>query len=320
MILPRMVWLMRRRAKLMINLSQPAAGLGRWQTTTVDDSYADLARDYEWLFPDEVIGEGGPVGATSPGSQDLLEGILATMPPGARVLDSACGIGADAMALARRGFTVTASDGSAGMVAEARRRSSRFGIELEITQSSWQALPQRLPGPFDLVLCLGNSIVHTGTRSNMVASLEGIMQVLGPEGVLVVDSRNWEHLYESRPRIITGRRVIERQGIRSSSLYIWTIPDGFDSPCRAEIVLLFEDSSSAITYRRYLLDFTPFRRADLADAIHAAGLTVIGDSYQPGNPFYAVAAVPRLRGRGVRSAPGRLAGGQLGDLRAGRLD
>jgi hypothetical protein len=164
---------------------------------------------------------------------------------------------------------------------------------MEITQSSWQALPRRLPGPFDLVLCLGNSIAHTGTRANMVSSLEGIKQVLGPEGVLVVDSRNWEYLYESRPRIVTSRRVIERHGIRSSSLYIWTIPDRFDSPCRAEIVLLFEDSSSAITHRRYVLDFTPFRRADLADAIHAAGLTVIGDSYRPGNPFYAIAAAPR---------------------------
>ena len=82
----------------------------------VDDSYADLARDYEWLFPDEAIGGSGTVGATSPGSKDLLEGILETLPPGARVLDSACGIGADAMALARRGFNVTASDGSASMV------------------------------------------------------------------------------------------------------------------------------------------------------------------------------------------------------------
>lgn len=259
----------------------------------MDDSYADLARDYEWLFPDEVIGGSGTVGATSPGSRDLLEGILETLPPGARVLDSACGIGADALALARRGFNVTASDGSASMVAEARRRCVQSGVEMDITQSSWQDLPERVPGAFELILCLGNSIVHTATKSKMISSLEGIKQVLGPEGVLVVDSRNWEYLYETRPRIITGRRVIERRGVRSSSLYIWTIPDDFNAPCRAEIVLLFEDASSAITHRRYAIDFTPFTRAALKDAIHAVGLTVIGDSYQPDNPFYAVAAAMR---------------------------
>ena len=259
---------------------------------TVDDSYADLARDYEWLFPDEVVGSNGTFGATSPGSTELLERILQALPPGARVLDSACGIGADALALARRGFNVTASDASASMVAEARRRSKAFGVEIEITQSSWPELPDRVCGPFDLVLCLGNSIVHTGTRSNMISALTGIKQVLGPQGILVVDSRNWEYLYASRPRIVPGRRAIERHGIRSSSLYIWTIPEDFTAPCRAEIVLLFEDASAALTHRRYVLDFAPFKRADLAAAIHAAGLTVIGDSYQPANPFYAVAARP----------------------------
>jgi glycine/sarcosine N-methyltransferase len=259
----------------------------------VHDSYADLARDYEWLFPDETIGGSGTVGATSPGSKDLLEGILETLPPGARVLDSACGIGADAMALARRGFDVTASDASASMIAEARRRCLQFGVEMDITQSSWQDLPERVPGAFELILCLGNSIVHTATRSEMISSLEGIKEVLSPDGVVVIDSRNWEHLYESRPRIITGRRVIERQGVRSSSLYIWTIPDDFSAPCRAEIVVLFEDASSALTHRRYVIDFTPFTRAALTDAIHAAGLTVIDDSYQPDNPFYAVAAAMR---------------------------
>lgn len=258
----------------------------------MEDSYADLARDYEWLFPDEAIGGGGTVGATSPGSNDLLEAILQTLPPGARVLDSACGIGADAMALARRGFNVTASDASASMVAEARRRCMEFGVEIDITQSRWQDLPQRVPGPFELVLCLGNSIVHTATKSEMISSLAGLKRVLSPDGVLVIDSRNWEHLYESRPRIIP-RRVIERRGVRSSSLYIWTIPDDFNAPCRAEIVLLFEDASSAMTHRRYVIDFTPFTRAALTDAIHAVGLTVIGDSYQPDNPFYAVAAAMR---------------------------
>jgi glycine/sarcosine N-methyltransferase len=259
----------------------------------VDDYYTDLAQDYEWLFPDDAIGSSAPVGATSPGSRDLLDGILRTLPPGARVLDSACGIGADAMALARDGFTVTASDASASMVEQARRRARQSGVEMEVTQSLWQDLPQRVAGPFDLILCLGNAIVHTATRPSMIASLAGMKQVLGPDGTVVIDSRNWERLHQTRPRIVPGRRLIERRGIRCTSLYIWTIPDDFSAPFRAEIVLLFADPSSALTHRRYVIDFTPFRHADLEDAMHAAGLTVVGDTYQPDNPFYAVAAAPR---------------------------
>jgi glycine/sarcosine N-methyltransferase len=256
----------------------------------VDDFYDELAHDYEWLFPDEAIGTAGTVGATSPGSKDILEEILKTLPRGARVLDCACGIGADAIALARNGYSVTASDGSASMVAEARRRSRQFGAEVNITQSRWQELSERIPGPFELILCLGNAMVHAETKSNMLSSLEGIKKVLSPGGILVVDSRNWELLYESRQRIITGSHVIERDGIRCSPFYIWTIPDDFSKPCRAEIVFLFEGADSAITHRRYAIDFTPFRHADLVDAIQSAGLAVVGDSYEADSPFYAVTA------------------------------
>ena len=256
----------------------------------MDDVYNDLAHDYEWLFPDEAIGSAGTVGATSPGSKDVLEGILKTLPRDARVLDCACGIGADAIALARSGYSVVASDGSASMVAEARRRSRQSGVEIGITQSSWQELSERVPGAFDLVLCLGNAMVHAGTRFNMLSALEGIKKVLSPGGVLVVDSRNWELLYESRPRIVAGDHVIVRDGVRCSSLYIWTVPDDFTEPCRAEIVFLFEGANSAITHRRYAIDFAPFRHEELEDAIQSAGLAVVGDSYQADSPFYTVTA------------------------------
>ncbi len=256
----------------------------------MDDFYGDLAHDYEWLFPDETVGRLGAFGATSPGSQGLLEAAVKTLGPGNPVLDCSCGIGSDAMALARQGLAVTASDGSHAMVAEARRRSERYGIELPVSQSQWQDLPDRVPGPFDLVLCLGNSIVHTATRTNMVAALAGMRKVLSPAGTLIVDSRNWELLYKARPRIVPARRVIERKGLRCSSLYIWTIPDDFGSPCTAEIVLLFEDAEGRTSHRRHVIDFVPFRHDDLAAAIRAAGFTIRGDSYRAAGNFYAIAA------------------------------
>jgi len=115
-------------------------------------------------------------------------------------------------------------------------------------------------------------------------------KVLSPTGTLIVDSRNWELLYESRPRIVPARQVIERKGLRCNSLYIWTIPDDFGSPCTAEIVLLFEDAEGRTSYRRHVIDFVPFRHADLADAIRAAGFTIRGDSYQADGNFYAIVA------------------------------
>ena len=251
------------------------------------DFYGDLAYDYEWLFPDEVISS---FGATSPGSQALLEAAVKTLHPGAPVLDCACGIGSDAMALARQGFVVTATDGSPAMAAEARRRSERHGITMTVAHSQWQDLPQLTSGPFELVLCLGNSLVHAGSSINRVAALEGMKKVLGPKGVLIVDSRNWELLYKSRPRIVPGRKAVERKGMRCSSLYIWTVPDDFGVPCTAEIVLIFEDPEAKLTHRRYVINFTPFRHGELAEDIRSAGFTVRDDSYHEDGQFYSIAA------------------------------
>jgi SAM-dependent methyltransferase len=267
------------------------------------DSYAGLAGDYEWLFADEIVGAQGHFGATSPGSQALLESALARIPAGSRVLDCACGIGADAGALVRRGFDVTATDGSPDMVAEARRRLARYGITLDVTQAWWHELPERVPGPFALVLCLGNAIVHADGGAGLARALGGMRGVLGPESTLVVDSRNWEMLHRTRPRIVPARRVIERHGIRCVSLYIWAIPEDFPAPFRAEIVLLFEDAHGALSHRRHVIEWTPFRRTDLAAAIEAAGFDIQDDSYREDGPFYAIAATPRRAGTRADAVP-----------------
>ncbi len=256
----------------------------------MNDSYGDLAHDYEWLFGDEIIGSQGEFGATSPGNQALIGAAVANLSPGSPVLDCACGIGADAMALARSGFAVTATDGSHAMVAQARRRAEQYGVAMSVTQSRWQDLPDRVPGPYALVLCLGNSLVHAETRTNRLAALDGMRKVLAPDGTLIVDARNWELMYRSRPRIVPARRVIERAGVRCSSLYIWSIPDDFGTPCTAEIVLLFENTGGRISHRRHVIDFVPFSHDDLADSILAAGFTIRDDSYAENGNFYAIAA------------------------------
>lgn len=254
------------------------------------DLYRDLARDYHWLFPDDIVRTYDSFGATSPGNHNLLEATLLRLAPGASILDCACGIGIDAVALARRGFSVTASDGSPAMVAQTRRRMKQSSTTMQVTTSTWRELPQRLPGRFAVVLCLGNAIVHARTRKGRVSALRSMRTVLVPKGVVVVDSRNWEFLYASRPRIIPTRRVIERDGVRCTSLYIWTIPLRFRTSCRAEIVLLFESEDRTIAFRRYVVDFQPLSHQDLIGALQSAGFAIREDTYQSDHPFYAVSA------------------------------
>jgi len=253
------------------------------------DLYVDFAADYEWLFPDDVVGSAPTLGATSPGSRALLDAAVSALSPGAAVLDCACGVGADALALAQLGFTVTATDASASMVARARQRLAGQAGQATVLQAEWEQLPGKLTERYDLAICLGNAMVHAGSRK--AEALRAIRSVLKPGARIVVDSRNWEFMYRSRPRVVPAARVIRRQGIRCQSLYIWTFPETFAQPCQAEIVLLFEDPAGEVSHRRYELAFQPFRPADLRQAAQDAGFAWVEDSFEPDGGTYAIAGV-----------------------------
>lgn len=254
----------------------------------VADFYTDLAVDYHWLFPDDIVGDSPAFGATSPGNEALLAGVISTLAPGAPVLDCSCGIGTDAIALHNQGFAVTACDASSSMIAETKSRAARYAADINVVQSRWEELPGKAPGPFDLVVCLGNALVHSETEVQMVRALQAMRKVLQPGAKLVVDSRNWELLYNEKPRVVTAPAVIERAGLRCSSLYVWSIPDAFSDRCRAEIILLFEGAGRKVTHRRYVVDFQPFAHGSLLAAMERAGFTVTSDTFPAGGPFYAV--------------------------------
>jgi 2-polyprenyl-3-methyl-5-hydroxy-6-metoxy-1,4-benzoquinol methylase len=70
-------------------------------------AYNGLADVYDWLVPDALLTPEGTIAA--------FRGPV-SLPPGGRVLDSACGIGQLAVGLALQGFDVVASDASPAMV------------------------------------------------------------------------------------------------------------------------------------------------------------------------------------------------------------
>lgn len=225
-------------------------------------AYDDFAADYEWIFSDEHI-SGEPF-------RDRYHDLLASLPAGAEVLDCACGTGLEAMALARAGFRVTACDASEGMVAQARRRFTDSGLAVRVEQCTWDNLPKVVATRFDAAFCTGNSIVHSGGEAGMLAAFAGMRAVLGPDGLLVVESRDWEQLYAERPRIQLRDHVAVRGGVRGLALYIWTFSGSWGEPCTAEIVLLLDDGEK-LAHRMVELHFVPYRRAELTDRLLRSG-------------------------------------------------
>jgi SAM-dependent methyltransferase len=228
--------------------------------------YDGLSENYHWLYSDDVLS----------GALELKknEDVLAKAGPKARILDCSCGTGTLAIPLAKRGFEVSGSDASQGMVEQTMRAARNAGLSIPLHCCTWEELPNHFAGPFDLIFCLGNSIGHARGRDGMLRSLQGMRAVLKPGGKLVLDSRDWEQIRKEKIRFTPYPQWRERAGQRCLPLYIWNFPERFEDAHTIEVVLLF-DSGGNVSLRSYTIVYYPFRYEELVERLRCAGFSAI---------------------------------------------
>jgi SAM-dependent methyltransferase len=231
------------------------------------EPYATLAGVYEFLVPEQLL--------TPEGSSAGLAGLLE---PGARVLDCACGTGVLAAGLAARGFAVAASDASPEMVA----RTRALGVAARVCR--WEDLSG---GPYDVVLCIGNSLAHARDRRG---ALTGMARVLAPGGLLFVTSRNWERERAAGTRLDIDDHVTERAGRRALVIRAWTVPEAWEAEHAMDVAVALLDDRGAVSVARERLTFWPFRPETLQADLRVAGFTPESSTFAPDAERYLVTA------------------------------
>ncbi|MBI5236339.1 MAG: class I SAM-dependent methyltransferase [Deltaproteobacteria bacterium] len=106
---------------------------------------------------------------------------------GQRALDAGCGTGIYALALAQKGFSVTAIDSSSEMLGLAASKATAQHVNVEFVEASAQRLPFR-DNEFDLVISIGVLCFVNATESPI--ALKEMRRVLKPGHRLVVGTLN----------------------------------------------------------------------------------------------------------------------------------
>jgi SAM-dependent methyltransferase len=217
---------------------------------------------------------------------------MALLQPGSRVLDAACGIGVDTAALVRRGFDVTASDASEEMTAATRQRLRAAGADgASVVTSAWADLPASFePGSFDAIFCIGNSIAHAPNAPAAIAAFKAFRSVLAPDGMLVLDTHDWELVHHAGSRVEIEPGIVERDGTRCVRTYSWHVPEVFGDPHVLEIAPIFLDGDRA-TLRSYPVRMWPFTRLELKRRLTAAGFVSVALDAIPGDERYTAIAL-----------------------------
>ena len=153
--------------------------------------YDDLAPYYDLIF------ENWDASMSRQGAalEQLIQLELGAADPEAlppRILDVACGIGTQALPLARRGFRVTARDLSPGAIARLRHEAEVRQVVIDTAVADMRYVAASVSGPFDVVLAFDNSIPHLTSDSDIRAALQEFRRVLHPDGLCLCSVRDYD--------------------------------------------------------------------------------------------------------------------------------
>jgi SAM-dependent methyltransferase len=146
-----------------------------------DDSF--WAELYPFEFPETVI---------ATGEAQIEHAIDLSGVRGGPALDLGCGPGRHAIALAKRGFCVTAVDISRFHLAKAREQAEAAGLPVEFVESDMRSFVR--PEAYNLALSLFTSFGYFEDKQDDLRVLRNVHRSLKAGGVLLMDIMGKERL------------------------------------------------------------------------------------------------------------------------------
>lgn len=159
-----------------------------------------LAEHYSWMA-------GKPFAQSVADQEALLRTMIAGKP--GRCLDLGSGSGYQSLALARMGASeVHALDTSEALLDELAGHAA--GLPVTIHLADITAFDTVVPGPFDTIVCMGDTLPHLESLADAQRMLGAAARELAPDGTLVLSWRDMARPPAGLDRFIPVRMTDER--------------------------------------------------------------------------------------------------------------
>jgi SAM-dependent methyltransferase len=203
-----------------------------------------------------------------------------------RILDAACATGMHAIFLAQRGHAVSGADLSQSMIERARQNAGRAGADVNFDAVGFGSLSHHFqPGSFDALLCLGNSLPHLTSEAELAAALQDFARLLRPEGLLMVQNRNFDLVMADRERWMEPQYHQEDNKEWLFLRFYDYEPDGL---INFNVVTLYREDQSPWKQQVSSTPLRPILHTELVQALGAAGFYKVacygdmaGSTYKP---------------------------------------
>ncbi|MGH8782149.1 class I SAM-dependent methyltransferase [Paraburkholderia sp.] len=159
--------------------------------TPTDSFYDSLASSYHLIFDDWER-------AISRQSVVLAQ-LLPSPEKTGTVLDCACGIGTQALGLARVGYDVEGTDLSRLEVQRASREAAVRGLSIPFRVDDMRILATCESGQYGATIALDNAVPHLDSDDEVAQAFNAMRRCLRPGGRVLVSLRDYGKLMVERP-------------------------------------------------------------------------------------------------------------------------
>ena len=168
------------------------------------DFYNDISNNYDEMFDFEI-------------DLALAEVVIAKLKEQfefKKALDIGCGTGSFTIALAQSGAKTTGMDLSESMITAAQKNSISYAVDIDFVNSGMCDMLSNIDEKFDLIMCMGNTLPHLLSKTDLSLMLSSCRQLLNPGGHLVLNLLNYTRILAAKERIIGITRNKNHEFIR----------------------------------------------------------------------------------------------------------
>jgi SAM-dependent methyltransferase len=186
-----------------------------------------------------------------------------------RVLDVACGVGTQALGLAKLGYSVTVSDNAGTAVERARCEAEQRGLSIDFWVADMREGSSQHSQPFDVVIACDNAVPHLLSDADILAAFKQFFQCLRPGGGCLVSVRDYEQEDLSKQQV-------KQFGVRESDGARWLVGQVWDPrPPLYDLTMYFIEDRGEANCRARAMRSTYYAigSTKLVDLMRAAGFS-----------------------------------------------
>jgi glycine/sarcosine N-methyltransferase len=167
--------------------------------------YDNLAEEYHLIFEDwnnAVLWQGEVL-------DQFIRSKLSHSKMNISLLDCSCGIGTQAIGLAKIGYKVTATDLSPVSIARAKKEAETSNVDISFGVADFRSLENDVNGVFNVVLSADNAISHLLRDEDLLLAAQNMFSKLNDDGVFLVTLKDYDQLIREKPTA-TQPRIFDK--------------------------------------------------------------------------------------------------------------